>query len=358
MKKLVKILSAIILVSVVFAGCKGKDPQGSSRSRDTDDTEETVEVDEDVLANAKTVFDLSSYMTVSEDELLYSECKRDKELHFYFDVLSFDQYIKVNYKGKDYALLYFYYNNYGAVATDVKSVKKSYSGDALDLEVDVKTKEVSNDGCFSNTTRCRLIVKLDQDVSSISVMGKPFAEYEGGKVYVCEKYGIVDKDLNFLLPPVYDGIFELYTFTESSCPMYYRVFKDGYNGVLDGNFNRVLSNSYGNIYYINENKFIVGTNGSDPALDEILIVDGNENVIKKAKGFLCATDDSKFYCPDGYIKICDPSAGDMWGEGVIDQDLNIVIEPIYYSVYFLDGVYKAEDFDFNEIWIDIDGNVL
>ena len=46
MKKLVKILSAIILVSVVFTGCKGKDPQGSSRSRDTDDTEETVEVDE------------------------------------------------------------------------------------------------------------------------------------------------------------------------------------------------------------------------------------------------------------------------------------------------------------------------
>ena len=128
------------------------------------------------------------------------------------------------------------------------------------------------------------------------------------------------------------------------------------NGVLDNNYNQVLSNSYGNIYYINEDKFIVGTNQSDPALEEILILDGNENVIKKTNGFLCADSDSTFYCAEGHIKFCDTTSGDTWGEGVMDQDLNVIIEPIYYDIYFLDGYYKVDDADFNELHLDINGN--
>ncbi len=355
MKNTVKFLSAIILTSLIFTGCKDTPSQRGSGSKDT---EPEVTVDESVLENAKSVYDLASYMTLNEDLMLYSECKHDKDLHFYFDVLSFDEYIKVNYKGKDYALLYYDYSSYGTVVTDIKSVDKSYSAGSLDLEIDVKTKEVSHMGDFPDRTRCRLILKLDQDVSSINVMGRPFNEYSGGNVFICGKEGIVDKDLNFVLPPVYDGIYELYTFEESNCPMYYRVFRDGGNGVLDNNYNQVLSNSYGNIYYINEDKFIVGTNQSDPALEEILILDGNENVIKKTNGFLCADSDSTFYCAEGHIKFCDTTSGDTWGEGVMDQDLNVIIEPIFYDIYFLDGYYKVDDADFNELHLDIDGNLI
>lgn len=353
MKNKVILFAVIIGMILCFTGCKNSRSQTGSG---TDNTEQTEAVDETVLANAKSVYDLAPRMNMNEDKLLYSECRHDEDLHFYFDVLGFDEYIKVNYKGKDYALLYYDFNSYGLIATDIKSVKKSYSDQALNVEVKVKTKESPSTGCFSNQTKCRLILKLDQDVSSIFVMDRPYTEYNGGHVFICGKEGILDKDLQFLVPPVYDGIFDLPTFEESNCPMYYRVFKDGHNGVLDNNYNPVLSNNYANVYYINEDKFIVGTDNPDPTLEEIYIVDSNENIIKRTKGFLSASDDSRFYCADGQIKFADPSYGPMWGFGVMDQDLNIIIEPVYYNIFWNDGHYMVEDHDFNKLYFDIYGN--
>ena len=349
------IIGMLLILTGCLSGCKNSLSQGDFR---TNSTEQTEAVDETVLANAGSVYDLAPLMTMNEDKLLYSECRHDKDLHFYFDVLNFDEYIKVNYKGKDYALLYYDFSSYGLVVKDIKSVKKTYSGQSLNVEVNVKTKEKPIDGCFPNTTKCRLILKLDQNVSSINVMDRPFNEYSGGRVFICGKEGIVDKDLQFLVPPVYDGIFDLTTFEESNCPMYYRVFKDGNNGVLDNNYEPVLSINYGNIYYINEDKFIVGKYYSDSTQDEIYILDSNENIIKKAKGFLSSVDDSRFYCAEGQIKFADPSCGDMWGFGVMDQELNTIIEPAYFSIYWLGTRYKIEDLEFNELYFDVSGNQL
>ena len=335
------IIGILFLYTSCLTGCRDSHSKG---------------IDEAKLADAKSVYDVAPLMTMSEDRLIYSECRHDKDLHFYFDILGNDQYIKVNYDGKDYVLLYYDFSSYDLVATKIKSANKIYSGQSLDVEIEIKIKDSLSIGCFPNSSKCRLILELDKDVSSVYVMGRPFTEYSGGRVFVCGKEGIVDKDLQFLVPPIYDGIYDLQTFEDSNCPMYYRVYKDGHNGVLDNHYNPVLSTSYGNIYYINENKFIVSTDFSDVDLDEIYIVDGNENIIKKTKGFLCPDNDSRFYCADGQIKISDSSYGDMWGYGVMDQELNIIIEPVYESVYWLDNHYLIEDYDSNELYFDINGN--
>ena len=55
----------------------------------------TKELTEADIENAKTVFDVTSLMIDSENAMIYSECKDDKDLYFYFDLLNTDEYIKV-----------------------------------------------------------------------------------------------------------------------------------------------------------------------------------------------------------------------------------------------------------------------
>ena len=33
------------------------------------------------------------------------------------------------------------------------------------------------------------------------------------------------------------------------------------------------------------------------------------------------------------------------GKGVMDEELNIIIEPIYYGIFWHDGYYDVENFD-------------
>ncbi len=354
-----KVLAVLLIacISLGLAGCK-QDSKRGNRDRSAQSSE-TEPVDEELLETAESVYDIASLMTINEDKIIYSECRKDSDLHFYFDLLSFDEYIKVNYNGVDYLLFWYNFSSYGLVGTKVKSVNKLYSGNRLDVDVDLKTKEYSSDGCFPNSTRCRMILKMEQDVDFLYVMNVPYNEYDGGEVYVCGKRGIVDKDLNFLLPPIYDGIHELETFEQSNCPMLYRVFKDHKNGVLDADYNPVLSISYGNIYYLNEDRFIVSISYDDNVQNDVIaLIDRDENILKQRKGFLCADSDSNFYCYDGQIEFADPSYGPSWGFGVMDQELNTIIEPLYFSVYWVDGHYKVDNHDNEEALFSKDGEQI
>jgi len=320
--------------------------------------------DESVLENAKTVFDVSHLMKNNEDQMIYSECKDDKDLHFYFDILGSNEFIKVNHKGKDYLLLWYKYYSYIDHITETNFVTKTYRGEQLRINVDVNKEEFDSDGptgCFPTGSRIRLILSLDREINLVIMDGRPVGKFNGGQIKVGDKTGVVDKDLNFIVPPVYEGIYDLEPLGNPSCPKYYRVYKKGCgNGVLDNNYNRVLSNSYGNIYYINENKFIVGITQDehDPALDEIAIVDRKENTIKKMQGFLDGYDETHFYTAEEHIKICDPSYGSNWGRGIVDHDLNIIIEPIYQNIYWNDDYYKVEDYTGKTLKFDREGKKI
>ena len=307
------------------------------------------ESEEEILANAKTVHDVKSLMTNTSNEMIYSELRNAKALYYYFDLLGRDEYIKVKHKGKDYLLVWYYYYSYKDYFKEVHTVTKTFRGEELKIHVDVKKEEFPDDGgiggCFPSLSRVRLILKLDKAADLIYLMDKPVTGYKGGHVKIAGNEGVLDKDLNFVLPPVYKGIFDLTQFQDTGCPMYYRVYKDGHNGVLDDKFNQVLDKAYGNIYYINENKFIVGISDEDPKNDEIAIVDGKGNIIRKMKGFLCANDDIRLHTAEGHIRICDPSFGDIWGNGIIDTDLNVIIEPVYQEIFWKKSFYQVTDFD-------------
>ena len=87
----------------------------------------------------------------------------------------------------------------------------------------------------------------------------------------------------------------------------------------------------------------------------IALIDRDENILKQRKGFLCADSDSNFYCYDGQIEFADPSYGPSWGFGVMDQELNIIIEPLYYNIFWTDGHYRVENHDHEVAIFDIYG---
>ncbi len=342
-------LIALLLISAMalsFAGCQGKKDRDRSRDRD-DHTQETV--DEKELAEAKTVRDVSYLIEPYDNCIFYSECKKDEDLYFYFNLLKYDEYIKVNVEGQNYLIVSYSYNAYGLTGTKIKGVEKTVFDGIMHIEVDLKTVEKETEGCFPNSTTCRLILKLDEDIRDVVISGQNYQEYDGGYVTVCDKMGILDKDLNFVVPLIYDNIFDFPISDDENDPVYYRVYIKGMGqGLLDENFNQVLSIKYSNIYYFNPDKYIAMINcesSSDVSEYEIVWIDGNENVIKSVPGFLESDDTSNFYCMDGHILFCDPTYGPQWGKGVMDEELNIIIEPIYYGIFWHDGYYDVENFD-------------
>lgn len=168
------------------------------------------ELTESDIENAKTVFDVVSLMTNSENAMIYSECKDDKDLYFYFDLLNTDEYIKVNHKGQDYLLLWYTYYSYTDKVTDACSVSKSFHGKELKVTVTVDKEDLGEgiEGCFPTQSKVRLILKLENDVNMINVGNRLFSKFNGGRRRIFKKDCVVDENLNFILPPVYDGIMD------------------------------------------------------------------------------------------------------------------------------------------------------
>ena len=42
----------------------------------------------------------------------------------------------------------------------------------------------------------------------------------------------------------------------------------------------------------------------------------------------------------------------------MDEDMNIIIEPEYYMIFWVDDCYKVEDMDHKEAQFDYDGNQM
>lgn len=317
--------------------------------------------DADVFAAAKSVFDLKDYMGFNEAKFVYSDLKDYDDLLFYFDVLKPNEYIKVNHDGKDYVLIDYSYYDYDGIIEKLNGVSVNSAGNTLTVTPDIDVKEVKNEGCFPWTSDCYFIIEVNKTSHNRVFVGKqPIEEYSGGHVKICGKEGLLDKDLNFLISPIYEGIYEE-TSDNPQIPDYYRVYLEGHgNGIYDNNFNMVLSPEYMNIHWIDLDKFIVMVDNDtdvEEEKSEIQMIDSKGNVLKKMYGFLKAPDDCRFYCHEGHLLFSKRSEG-MWGEGVMDEDMNIIIEPEYYMIFWVDDCYKVEDMDHKEAQFDYDGNQM
>ena len=228
--------------------------------------------------------------------------------------------------------------------------------------IDLEGKQ--SQGCFPNITKYRLILELEKDFSEINIMGIDYTEYDGGQLIIDDKVGIVDKDLNIKIPFIYSGIYELDEYREKAIGKFYRVYLEGQgNGVYDKEYNEVLSPNYSNIYYVDDDRFIAMIFKSEVSSmndNEIVLIDRDENILKKMNGFLEPVDTSSMKCCDDQMMYLLVGDDKLACYGIIDEELNVIIEAKYNSIYWMESEerYKVENKEGKIAFFDSDGNQL
>lgn len=319
----------IMLLSVFLCSF----PIGCSRINNQE-TATLSKAESDSIANAQTAYELTSLLTRTSDLPKYSECNQDNDLYAYFDLLGANDYFIVSHEDEKYILFCYVYSGYGeelSSITDIEKVYDSENSGRLNLTAakDIKTTEQT--GCFPEITSVRCIVKLEEDITSLYVDGELYSEYDGGYIQVNDKYGVVDSDLNIIVPIQYDTIRDFETFATDK--QYYFTATEQGAGLMDENYKTILNPKYDNIFFVNDNKFIVGKGPRDEVSlgnSQIGILNKNEELIHNyIDGFI---DGNESFNNDVHQVVFGRMNGDVYLEGVLDDDLNVIIEPQYTSI--------------------------
>lgn len=338
-----KYLSVILTICMILTSCGRIENNVSENTsqKETGNLIKTSDITETELAKAKTVFELSGRMTRTSDFPKYSECSDDDELLFYFDILSGNDYIIAEHSGSEYLIFMYCYSDYGYVMKDINSINKSPDGDTLTLTFDKDIHKTKNIGCFPDLSYCRCIVKLNKQYENVVIDGKSYEKYNGGMIIVNEKYGIADENFNIVVPLIYDQIrdYNIYNYraevqsgTENK---YYHISGVDGNGLMDENYNIVINPVYSNIYFVNDDKFVVTkrkgkTNGIEDY--QIGVIDSKGNITHDfIEGFIDGgeTNFTQNYAGQMIFGRMD---GKDYLQGVLDENLNIVIEPVYKDI--------------------------
>lgn len=328
MKKALLRIMALALIAAMLTGCGSA---SRNVNNDSDDIHKTEVYN--TLSNAKTVFDIADFLTKNSGTPKYSESDKNDELMLYFDVLLpvSKKYITVTQNDEKYILFTYTYSDYGSVISNINGIEKSYSSDNLTIRIDKSIDHVSQEGCEPLWSDVNCVVKLERDIDKLIIDEQEYEEYSGGLLYVNDKYGVVDDNMNIIVPIKYDIIRDLDS--PGSDRKYYFCHDENGSGVLDENYDIMLQPIYSNIFFINDNKFVVMKGkGNDNSLSDyqIGIVDGNENLIHDyIDGFI---DGGLSFSNNAHQAVFGRMKGGKFLKGVIDENLNVIIEPIYNDV--------------------------
>lgn len=334
MKKILVLIASFIMLTscgIIDNGSYAK--QGSEKSAET-----TKTIDSEVL-NAKTIFEFKDRMKNTADLSKFSECGDFDEFAAYYDLLmiSGNSYIEIENDSGDYLLFVYCYSDYGRVMENVNGINKNYSDNTLALELEKELREFEHMGCEPDMSYCRCLIKVDEDFDKLTIDGREYTKYDGGRIYVDDKYGMVDGEFNIRVPVKYDLIMD-FPINEPSMEnplMYYRVCTEGGNGIIDENYNTVLSPIYSNIIYLGDGKYILmkrkeENNGIENY--QIGVIDSDENVIHDyIDGFI---DGGMVNSWNNYARqiIFGRRNGGNYLKGVINENLEIIIEPEYKNI--------------------------
>lgn len=285
----------------------------------------------EMIDSAAAAFDISSLLTRNTGHMRCAECEDYNPFLWYFDLLPGKEYYIVESGGEKYILFVYMFDSHNEKLVSVSNVEKQYNGDSLSLTVSREMKQLSSGFGFvtpppvTNCVNC--IVRLDNDISSLIVDGEEYTEYKGGRVCFKEHYGMVDKDLNIVVPIKYNSICDVTAYNSSI--LYYYIETDEGTGVMDSQYNIVLEPVYDRVCLLNDDRFAVlkyGDNDDKQSKAQIGIVDRNGNLIHEyIKGWLRYGADFKNKPRQEVFSRCDDNGN--WHYGVIDSNLNIVIEP-------------------------------
>ncbi len=319
-----KILVLTLCAALFLSGCNTDKPAQITLS--------PVEIER--LENAGKLSDVSDIIALLSDDVKYSECDDDNDLMPYFGGLACAdrEFCIVSHGGESYVLFrYDHIGNPGDLAS-VGGLTKEYSGNTLNVNVAPVFKGKIEIGCFTGAVYANCIVKLDREIDALTVDDYKYTEYDGGIVRVGKKYGALDENMNVIVPIKYDILVNFSS--PGSEHTYYRFSEKGHNGIMDGDFNIILEPQYSNIVFVNDDEFVVMeyNTGGDTTLETssnrmISAVDRSGNVI-------CGPIDGFIDAAENFNNIARQAIFSRGGnKGVIDEDLNVIIEPEYDSIW-------------------------
>lgn len=325
-KAISSIVISVALLCIILTGCNtnsGTDAQSTGLS-----AEEIKMINE--AANAH---DISAFLTKTADFMKYSECDNDSELDMYFDLLATEsnKYYITEHGGERYLLFYCVYSEYGKEMTAITDISKECNANKLTVTISKEIKSIEQSGCEPDLSYTRCILRLENDITSLSVDGKDYFEYSGGYIRAADLWGVVDKDLNVIVPIQYDIIrkFDEYR----SDDIYYYMTTEKGMGLMDAEFQTVLPPIYNNIYYVNGDRFIVSKGPRDEIKHgewQIGIVDRNGELLHEyIDGYINGYES---FNNTAHQAVFSRTDGNDYFEGVIDEELNIIIKPIYKDV--------------------------
>lgn len=135
--------------------------------------------------------------------------------------------------------------------------------------------------------------------------------------YSSKNYGIIDRKGNIIVPFEYD---DLYIFTNSINSGFIAAEKDGKQGVINRNGKIIIDIKYDDLYYNGSNAFLLKTDTN------WILTDIRGNKIKDLPAFEKISIMSTLFYP---ISINFSVFKENGKYGIIDNDYNVVINPIY-----------------------------
>ena len=344
-----KILSIICCAALCLTACgqvgsENNDTLSSEVSNNAYSSTPLIQPD-DIPTDAETVYDVADLMNETKKDMLsderilkYSECPDDEELLFRSTLLSSSDleddsagsYFIIEQNGEKYLMFNYIGGGYGIKLKAVTDMKKEYSGGRLVLTPVCETEEFEQVGCEPCQKGVICIVKLDEDISEVEVEGQKYTPYKGGIVWVGDLCGAADSELALTAPIEFTLIRPL---DQPDNKFFFCSTENG-NGVMDSEYNMMIEPKYNNIFYVDDERFVVMSKKSPDGegLDnwQISTVNGSGELLSgPIDGFINGNEHFTNYMHQCVFLMPD---GNLSRAGVVDADMNVIIEPEYTDI--------------------------
>lgn len=284
---------------------------------------------------------------INNNSELYSEYKGIKNLSVIETSISEKEYFEFEENGQKYILFKIIEGVYAPSSIKIETAKikkRRYANNVLYLNINIKTNVKTHsvpDGTIIdgyNIDSKTFVIKVNDNFKGLNINGIEYSlltdKIIGTSEFVHlgdnDKFGYIDKNGNLTIPVEYDGLFEIKTtkifdddkndYVEADFSNYFRVVKDGKQGIIDKQGNIIIDIKYDQISTYSKDAFVVTIDNNS----KIGIINIQNELIK---GYI----DGGLYNGNSFGKYLKYSRrqDNTFGVGILDRKLNIVLQPIY-----------------------------
>lgn len=280
---------------------------------------------------------------------IYSEYKGSLDLSVIERNLENKEYYEFEDNGKKYIMFkviegVYAPSNLTIISADI--TESSYSNNTLYLTIDIETyieeieatPDLIIDG-FNSDSKL-FTMEVEDNFNGLVINNESYSLISNKIIRKNTseetKYGYIGENGEITIPLEYDNLYEIDVkevydddindYIEADFSNYLRCVKDDKQGIIDKQGNVIISIDYDQIKPYSKDAFAVTIENNS----KIGIVDTNNQLIK---GFVEGGmyDDIIF---GEYYVFSKRVDGEFIGKGILDRDLNVVLEPIYDDFYY------------------------